>query len=935
MADPISIGFVGDISVVAGGEGVYAVTETMAVIRSQVGEDVSADADGVLDAFRVRLGGPPGVARFQITTGTLVGDTYTVRAVTDVAAATVEPGAATVYSVSAGSLAVKEGDYLGIYGLPVTMGYTDTYLVTRSGDGVLSLDDATPPAPTPGQVYTLPSGDDDASLGLLQGSYTVPSGAPVIGATGLEVEHPTEETEVDITGVLLLVDSQVGHDVRASAEGIVGTLSIRLGTTGPGYARYIITTGTLGGDDGDEYSIRDTYESTGTLTPGTGTGLVNFGFIPGIAVQEGDYLGIYGLPAIPENEEVHCVVVHNGSQGTARQDTDVAPEPGDVFTMSSPTSFPGVPLLGSQLPLAYADIGAHHITEDHPADEIDVNVTGALWLVSEEVGEDVTATVNGVIPQVLLRPGSGVVGHSEFVLTTGTIDEDGNYNIRAVSVELSLSNDGSGSAATNTAIVGTNLSVEAGDYIGIYGLPASEGGVETVIRANVAQGSRLTVPDPIALPERGDVVPLDPEEMPGLLLIGTYQVVPPSPPDGGCACADDFRFEACDLRTGIVRAILEPTAADWQTTLNAVGQGSMTLATKDIAAREIWPHLTSVYMCRTSGGDATPENPYCEGAFIIDKFTAADTGTTQVGMKSIEDYLWHRVYRATTTFQGDPNAIAAGLVAYTATNGIPLTATYDNGSEFTERDYFAWDRKNIGEAINELVDAEPGIEWEIVHTKSPGGAWSSSMIFRDSVGAVRAIVIQSDVEGAGYGLDVDAADHATLVDAIGEGSEADQLIATALDVGVYPQFDAVPAFKDINVQATLQQQANGYLADHREPVAVPSMTIIGTHDPDPALMRNGDIIERVRTSFGAITFDGPARIVATSWSLGVGGAPKRTYQFLSTGRASETVLNQVIEDPCPDCEPLPPVDYLITSIDGVLSDVMDTDGQLVTTEVTP
>lgn len=561
-------------------------------------------------------------------------------------------------------------------------------------------------------------------------------------------------------------------------------------------------------------------------------------------------------------------------------------------------------------------IGAKHLEIEHPGQESDVNITGVLLLVNSQVGEDVTASATGPMGGLSVRLGVTDPGYVGFIVTVGTLDGD-EYTVRDLRTFSGAYTTGTGTGLFNFGWI-PDMEVEPGDYIGIYGVePAGEGTVPCVVVVNDAQGTFQLSSD-IAPPEADDVVPVGFFPT-GLPLLGSEPGPPPPPPLVLDDCGEAFRFEACDLRTGIVRAILQPTTADWQTTLNGVGQGSLNVPTKGVRARDIWPHLTSLYMARISGGEATPENPVCEGAFIIDKFSAADTGTTMVGFRSIEDYLFHRVYRASRDYDGSATRLAADLVAYTATNGIPLTGDHEVGVVNTEREYFAWERKNIGEAITELVEAEPGIEWEVVHTKSPGGAWSSTMIFRDTVGTVRAIVLQSDVEGAGYGLDVDAADHATLVDAIGDGTEEAQLIATALDVGVYPQFDATPPFKDIKRMSTLQTQANGYLADHREPVAVPSMTIMGTGDPDPGLLRNGDIIERVRTSFGAITYDGPARLVSTSWSLREGAPVARTYQFLSTGRASQTVLNQVIGDDCDDTELLPPTVPAVIGTHGDLA----------------
>lgn len=369
-----------------------------------------------------------------------------------------------------------------------------------------------------------------------------------------------------------------------------------------------------------------------------------------------------------------------------------------------------------------------------------------------------------------------------------------------------------------------------------------------------------------------------------------------------CACADNWRIEACDLRTGTVRAILHPLAFDFQTNLNRVGQGTLTLATKALKVRDIWPHLTSIYITRISGGTATPLAPVVEFAGLVESFSASDGGTTSVGLQSIENYLHHRMLRTRKRFVNAPQtSIAKNLVDYAGTNGIPLRAVADGSAFARDRTYESWDRKIIGEAIEELANVINGLDWELTHAKDSMGRWTTTMIFRDYVGEDRGIILQSDREAQGYGLDVDAAEHATLVDAIGQGEEEDQLITTSIDTsGIYPQFDAAPAWQDVSEEATLQEYGDGYLEDYQEPVALPNVTVRGM-SPDPRMVRLGDTVE-VRTDFGAVTFRGKARITSLSWALGLDEPETRTFDMLPITRASSSVLNQVPTDTnCEEC----------------------------------
>lgn len=368
-----------------------------------------------------------------------------------------------------------------------------------------------------------------------------------------------------------------------------------------------------------------------------------------------------------------------------------------------------------------------------------------------------------------------------------------------------------------------------------------------------------------------------------------------------CACGSDWIIYSCDLKTGRIRAVLHPLSFDFEDRLNNYGPGSLMLATKDVRIRDIWPHLTSVYFARVSGPGATPTEPVVEWGGLIEMVEASDTGTTTVGLKAIEGYAEHRSIRDDLSWPNNGlTEVAAGLITYIQPNGIPLTAEWTPSFRSNrQRNYKAYNRKYVGEAITDLTQVIDGPDWETVHTKT-GGSFSTQMIFRDYVGVDRDIILQSDREAQGYNLIVDAKDHATLVDAIGSGEEEDMLIASVQDpADIYPEFDATPAWKDVTQSGTLYEHAYGYLTDYQEPFATPQVSVFGL-EPSPLLLRKGDTIG-VAVNFGAVTYNGRARIIGVSWSAGVGNPISRTFELVPLTRASESVLNQQPTDNCPEC----------------------------------
>lgn len=364
-----------------------------------------------------------------------------------------------------------------------------------------------------------------------------------------------------------------------------------------------------------------------------------------------------------------------------------------------------------------------------------------------------------------------------------------------------------------------------------------------------------------------------------------------------CGCLNNWRVYATDLWTGQVRAILHPISMEWENRLNDFGTGTLQLATQDLRIRDVWPHLTGIYIARIAGDGASPAHPVAEWGGMVEKVTPG-IGATAVGMVSIDGYLNSRDIKSTLRFdQVNQNEIGVALVDYARqNNGIPLFGFADASSWQRDRTYWNYNRKNIGEAVLDLSQVIEGPDWELRHTLE-NGHWSTTMVFRDRVGLERDLIIRSDREASDYSLTVDAMDQATWIDAIGSGEEEDMLIRTARDgSGIYPQFDATPAWKDVTREQTLLEHAQGYLAEHQEPVTTPQVTLPGL-DVSPLLTRLGDVIG-VEIDYGAISYSDSARITGISWGIDADNPEFRTLEMIPLGRASETVLNQEPTDDC-------------------------------------
>lgn len=366
-----------------------------------------------------------------------------------------------------------------------------------------------------------------------------------------------------------------------------------------------------------------------------------------------------------------------------------------------------------------------------------------------------------------------------------------------------------------------------------------------------------------------------------------------------CACGNDWVIHACDLRTGIIRAVLHPVAFEFEPVRNSLGRGNLTLATRDVLPRNIWPHLTSIYVSRRKD-DGTFEGLFGGMVEAFGANSSTDGGTTAVGLQPIEEYLNRRQIRTNLSFTGvSQTEIAKALVESVAGNGIAIQALAAPSTTTRDRVYNMWDHTMVWAALQELAAVPGGISWQVDYVRS-GGTWQTVLTFADTIGGDRGVILASDREGAQYGLDVDAKDHATLIDALGSGEASGQLVATAIDTsGIYPQFDAAPSFTSETVQAVLQEDADGYLLEHREPVAVPSIEITG-NDPLPENLRLGDTVQ-ADIDHGAVVYRGPARVESIAWRKTADTPDTRTVSLSPLTRASESVFGQTPSEPCTDC----------------------------------
>lgn len=427
-----------------------------------------------------------------------------------------------------------------------------------------------------------------------------------------------------------------------------------------------------------------------------------------------------------------------------------------------------------------------------------------------------------------------------------------------------------------------------------------------------------------------------------------------------CVCGDGWRFEATELSTGRVKAVLHPIKADWEEVFCQPSSGQLLLAAKDVSANDIWPHTTGVYISQVNP-DGTRRARW---AGYVEKFSGSAGGAVTVALNSIEEYLWHRYVadkngpllmftvsledvglpvnyvflmrpnpgnESGTTVAFDPNGTQAGFAALLANipnlpdnaNGIPLTGVAVSPTVIQHKDFVRWtDVKNIGDKLKEMIERADGVKYRLDHSYelgTDGWQWSTKMLFSDSLGQDRPYTLRSDLEGWGYGLEIDAKNEADRVYGLGsiDGEALDPMnpdaggveggddrnsgvimFAVAYDEAEnLPEFQAAVNWNDEKSPDTLNQNTVGYVQDHRDPVAVPAMTLVGLGwsdgVPPPEELMLGDEVG-VEIGYGVLTYRGQrAKILGIAWSLDDESPVQRTLAFQPVIRASTSVKLQV------------------------------------------
>jgi hypothetical protein len=351
-----------------------------------------------------------------------------------------------------------------------------------------------------------------------------------------------------------------------------------------------------------------------------------------------------------------------------------------------------------------------------------------------------------------------------------------------------------------------------------------------------------------------------------------------------------YRYILTNVLTGSVLAEVPFESASFSHVLNAPGAFAGTLGLKQPAKLE--SVLKSLLSPSTSSLGKLAlyverDGVIVWGGMLWTGEPDLDAGTFSLNGEGFLSYFRRRVLRAQKVYvqQDQTTGIAKNLIDYAqsvtgGSIGIDTSGVATSGV-LRDRTYEAFERKFIGEAIEQLAAVENGFDFRFDSSWSGGTILNRFLTSYPNTGRQTNFVLEVGAQLARLSIKVDATSIATNVDEIGAGEGDLGLIATVSNpglIGVYPLLDDVESHVDVNVLATLTAYANRRLSVGRMPVVIPSVDYDPSLEPVLGSYVVGDIM-RVRGGYGLASIDGMFRVMEINVSVDDTGGDQGKLSF--------------------------------------------------------
>lgn len=347
-----------------------------------------------------------------------------------------------------------------------------------------------------------------------------------------------------------------------------------------------------------------------------------------------------------------------------------------------------------------------------------------------------------------------------------------------------------------------------------------------------------------------------------------------------------YRVLCADLVSNTIREELAIHDLRYSWVLDAPGAMSGWLSLDDPKAlrANLDPGATAIYVER---GGALVWGGIMWTAPNVDDVTRKVT----IGAEGFWSYFRRRRLRVTKTYlQVDQLAIAQDMMNYAlAQPGSlnPITVGTETSPRLRDRTYYQYDRKNLGQLVEQLAAVIDGFDFSI------DVAWDSAgttpvrtfhLYYPRRGSRIPSLIFDRQQTGVTkMGVNVDATATANLIDAIGAGDGDAKLISTAADTSLfsrYPLLEDTVSFIDVNEAPTLDGHAVAQLGRLRLPVELPSFEKQAGVFPDFNSFGVGDE-GLVRGQDGWININGYYRIQSLEIRLSDNGQEIMVPTFVS------------------------------------------------------
>jgi hypothetical protein len=356
----------------------------------------------------------------------------------------------------------------------------------------------------------------------------------------------------------------------------------------------------------------------------------------------------------------------------------------------------------------------------------------------------------------------------------------------------------------------------------------------------------------------------------------------------------DYRILWADLKTGAVQGEVPAESFTYSHIRNAPGACSIVLPLRPnrpdqvatLTESSFAPARTSLFVLR----DSVP----VWGGILWTIQADVETNSLTASGEGFLSYFRKRFLRGTYHYYSvEQVLIAQSLLTHAleAPGGeIPVSVDTATGTDVIRtRVYYGYERKNVGEAVEQLAAVRNGFDFTFAARWDGDALGVDFLTSYPNTGRTTEHVLELGSNVELLSLSDDGTGMANQVDAVGGGSGYDLPIRTATDTSLlsaYPLLQAVGAHSDVIEEDTLQEYADARLIQGRRSIKIPKVRLSQGSIPSIGAYLVGDQV-RVRGAYGYLSIDDFFRITAIEVAVGQNGDESANLTLAPVGAFDE------------------------------------------------